>query len=226
MISKKSKKVVNKILIQIIRSMIRGQLKRGERLPSEEKLAADLKVSRSSVREALKVLEALGLVEIYHGKGTYVPTKYRQPVINPLQFLLFLGDGTPEELVAFRFALELGFYRIAQLTVTEQDILQLEQAIQKLEEAYQRGHISVEHDLAFHYLILETTRNPFIVQQGKWMLSLFRDSIDTGVRRYTKEAIRHHKQILQALKSGDLSELDNALRDSYVFWKNTLKSKL
>jgi len=215
----RSARVAEAIVHRIKEAMVSGRLRRGDRLPSEQELAVELKVSRASVREALKILEALGAVEIRQGSGTFIPETPRPPYIDPLQFLLFLGDGTRTDLVEFRFMLETAFCRIAQLKLTEQDVQKLEISIKELEEAYRRGRVTVEHDLKFHHLILDATRNSFIIQHGKWVLDLFHDSIDIGVHRYTNEAIRHHRLILEALKSKDPIQLELAIRESYRFWQ-------
>jgi len=221
----RSQKVARAIVQRILTAMSEGSLKRGDRLPSEQELAAELGTSRIAVREALKILEALGAVEIRQGSGTYIPKEPRPPVINPLQFLLSLGDAQPEHVKELRFMVELGFSRIAQRKITEEELEKLEESLIKLKEAFKKGTVDVELDLEFHYLILETTRNPLIIQLGKSILSLFHDSIEAGVREHPEAPVQHHTLILEAMKSRDPQKLEAALLESYRYWQEHLGPK-
>jgi len=122
----RSQKVAHAIVQRIVAAMKAGTLKRGDRLPSEQELCFELGASRIAVREALKVLEALGAVEIRQGSGTYIPKEPRPPVIDPLQFLLSLGDAQPGHVKELRFMVELGFSRIAQRKMTAEELQALE----------------------------------------------------------------------------------------------------
>lgn len=95
--------VVKSVISQIQGAMERGQLKRGDRLPPEPELADQLNVSRGSLREALKVLEVMGLLNVQRGSGTFIAEQPRLPDVDPLLFLLLLQDGTRSHLVDLRF---------------------------------------------------------------------------------------------------------------------------
>lgn len=221
----KSQKVAYAIVQRIRAAMERGELRRGDRLPSEQKLASELGASRIAVREALKILEALGAVEIRQGSGTYIPRELRPPVIDPLQFLLFLGDAEPEHVKELRFMVELGFSRIAQKKITEAELQGLEENLRELEEAYRKGEVTLELDLKFHHLILEATRNPLIIQLGKAILNLFHESIEAGIREHPEAPVQHHRLIFEAIKSRDPEKLEEALLESYRYWQEHLVPK-
>lgn len=221
----RSQKVVYAIVQRIREAMARGDLRRGDKLPSEQELCEALGASRIAVREALKILEALGAVEIRQGSGTFIPKEPKFPVIDPLQFLLFLGDADPEHVKELRFMVELGFCRIAQKKITEEGLKALEESVRELEEAYRKGALSLEIDLKFHYLILEATGNPLIVQLGKAILSLFHDSIEAGIREHPEAPIQHHTLIFRAIKSRDPARLEEALLESYRYWQEHLGPK-
>lgn len=203
--------------------MDRGELHRGDRLPSEQELCAELGVSRVAVREALKILEALGVVEIRHGRGMFIPEYPRPPVIDPLQFLLSLGDADPEHVKELRFMVELGFSRIAQRKISEAELRKLEENLNALKKASEKKQVTLEMDLEFHYLILEATRNPLIIQLGKAILGLFHDSIEAGIKEHPEAPVKHHTLIFEAMKSRDPERLEAALLESYRYWQEHLK---
>ncbi|MCS7239639.1 MAG: FadR family transcriptional regulator [Candidatus Bipolaricaulota bacterium] len=219
----RSQKVVYAIVQRMREAMDQGKLRRGDQLPSESELCKELGVSRVAVREALKILEALGAVEIRHGSGTFIPEHPRPPVIDPLQFLLSLGDADPEHVKELRFMVELGFSRIAQRKITEAEIKKLEENLNALRKASEKKHVTLDLDLEFHYLILEATRNPLIIQLGKAILGLFHDSIEAGIREHPEAPVIHHTLIFEAMKSRDPQKLEEALLESYRYWQEHLR---
>lgn len=212
--------VASHVIAQIQAAMRRGELRRGDRLPTEIELADQFRVSRTSIREALKVLEIMGLLDVKRGAGTFIATEPRMPTLDPLLFLLLLEDGSRDDLVEVRFLVEVGFTQLAQSRMDHETIQRLEQNVLELEAAVATGEVTAEHDLSFHEIILEATRNPFVIQIGQTVLELFRDSIGQGVRTFPHRAIDHHKAIIRALRDGTNTDVEEAVRDSYAYWKD------
>ena len=212
--------IATHVIAQIQAAMQRGDLRRGDRLPTEIELAEQFQASRTSIREALKVLEILGLLDVRRGAGTFVASTPRMPTIDPLLFLLLLEDGTRDDLVEVRFMVEVGFTQLAQARMDADTLERLERNVADLEAAVASGEVTAEHDLSFHQIILEATRNPFVIQIGRTVLQLFRDSIGRGVRTFPQRAIDHHKAIVRVLREGTEDDVEAAIRDSYEFWKN------
>ena len=87
------------------------------------------------------------------------------------------------------------------------------------------GEVTLELDLSFHYLILEATGNPLVVQLGKAILGLFHDSIEAGIREHPEAPLQHHRLIFEAIKSRDPKKLEEALLESYRYWQKHLGPK-
>jgi GntR family transcriptional regulator, transcriptional repressor for pyruvate dehydrogenase complex len=208
------------VMAEIQAAMQRGELRRGDRLPTEMELADQFQVSRTSIREALKVLEVIGLLEVRRGSGTYVATTPRMPTVDPLLFLLLLEDGTRGDLVDLRFIVEVGFTQLAQRRMEPAVLDMLEQNVSELEAAVAAGSVTADHDLSFHRIILEATKNPFVIQIGRTVLELFRDSIGRGVQTFPERAVDHHRAIVAALRHGTNRDVEAAIRDSYELWKD------
>jgi GntR family transcriptional regulator, transcriptional repressor for pyruvate dehydrogenase complex len=211
--------IATHVISQIQAAMQRGDLRRGDRLPTETELAEQFQASRTSIREALKVLEILGLLDVRRGAGTYIASTPRMPTVDPLLFLLLLEDGTRDDLVEVRFMIEVGFTQLAQARMDAATLERLERNVEALEAAVAAGDVTAEHDLSFHQIILEATANPFVIQIGRTVLQLFRDSIGRGVRTFPQRAIDHHKAIVRVLREGTRDDVEAAIRDSYEFWK-------
>ena len=101
--------VVNLVLERVKDALISQELKPGDKLPTEMELCKSLNVGRTSVREAVKMLEALGVAEVRRGDGTYISETLNASSLNPLIFALALQSGTNAELVELRLLVEIGF---------------------------------------------------------------------------------------------------------------------
>lgn len=141
-----------------------GRLRPGDRLPVEKDLAAELQVSRGSLREGVRALSTMGILETRQGAGTFVTTLEPSALLSALEFWVGLQDGERANQVhTVRRALETEAAAAAAVSITEQ---QLEQAGHILDRAHAAIHAKpVDHDVAmqcdleFHRLIAESSRN-------------------------------------------------------------------
>lgn len=214
--------IAKNVISQIKRAMEDGRLRRGDRLPPEPVFAEQMQVSRASLREALKVLEVMGVLEVRRGSGTYIAERPRLPTVDPLLFLLLLQDGSVADLVEVRYMIEVGFTRLAQPRLTPVDFERLERSVHDLRRSVADGTATAEEDLAFHRIILDATQNQFVIQIGNTILELFRESIGRGVTTFPTQAVQHHEAILAALKKGGTDEIEAAIEQSYEYWRNTI----
>jgi len=102
---------VDLVINGIKQMVVTGRVRPGDRLPTEMELAASLSVSRGSVREAMKILSAFGIVDIIRGDGTYVATSMRKTFFGPLFFSLIASKGDAERLVELREMVDRSDYR-------------------------------------------------------------------------------------------------------------------
>ncbi len=185
-------------------AILGGTYKFGERLPAERELAQHFGASRSTVREALKRLEALHLLTRRIGSGTFV--NYR-PILD--------GDNiaevtSPLELIEVRAALEPRIAALAAVNATTKDLNRLEEALARLERAGADREAFSLADERFHLLMVECTHNPLMI----WLYQQIND-----VRGHTqwgrmKDAIlgpeeiaeynRQHRELFEALRSHDV----------------------
>lgn len=214
--------VVSYVLDCIKAAIVRRELKPGDMLPSEAELSARLGVGKTSIREAVKMLQAVGAVDIRQGHGTVIRTEPGPDILTPLVFQLLLKDGTSAELLEFRRLLEPNYTLLAQRKATKADIEDLERMVVRLEERIVEGVQSVEDDLAFHRAILSITRNPYMIAIGNTILELFRSSIEKSIREIPNVAASDHRAIFLAFQSRDPERLQQAVEKSYEGWASSL----
>jgi GntR family transcriptional repressor for pyruvate dehydrogenase complex len=194
--------------------ILRGDLKRGVKLPTEEQLAAQLKVSKVSVREALRNLETEGLIEKRRGVhgGSFVAhpgsEKMGEWVVNYFR----VGMITPEELVDFRRTLEPALVVLAVKRRTAKDLEAIKVIIDEIAQGVRRGKMSTHKAVEFHRLIGEACHNRLISMVMEALVKVF-EEILAKVPRTLEDAeydLDHCKKIYETLvqrKKGKAQDL-------------------
>lgn len=155
-----SKNNVTQSLILRFQEMLReGVLTQGTRLPSERELSAHFNVARSSLRQALKVLEIMGIITPKVGDGSYLNTDTSAVLAVPMEFLFLLDDTSVEELTELRLLMEPGLAQLAAQRATADDIALLRKSIKDLESSSQDRLKLVSADLLFHRAIFQASKN-------------------------------------------------------------------
>ena len=121
----KNIKVYEAIIEQIKDSVKNGELKSGDKLPSERELAEKLQVSRTSVREALKALSMLGLIDSKHGDGNFIKSNVEDCLLEPLSVVFLLIGNRNEEIFQLRRIIEPEAAAIAANNITEYELNEL-----------------------------------------------------------------------------------------------------
>jgi GntR family transcriptional repressor for pyruvate dehydrogenase complex len=173
----------------IAETIIAGRLNPGERLPTERALAGQLQVSRNTVREAIRSLEAMGVVEVRRGDGSYVTSLEPHYLLDTAAFVTrLLRDHTVLEMFEVRAILESAATAMAAARMTEADHAELRQQVRRIEEANSVEDI-LSADLAFHGLIAAASGNAMLVS----LLETF--SAKTYRARYLKSKIDSDKSL-------------------------------
>ncbi len=212
--------VVEDIIETFKQAIIRGELQPGERLPSEAALGQQLGVGRGTVREAMKMLEALGVVNIKRGDGTYIVDKPSSALLSPLVFAIMLEAGMGTELLELRAIVEVGYCQLASEKATPEDWQRIE-AAKAAFETYARSpgwaaDELAQRDLNFHYAIVEATHNPLVIKIGRTVEELFFASMRRTLQstQDVEGNINIHRHILRALREGDPQSIYDAVQNS------------
>ena len=215
--------LVTFVVKRIKEALLNEEIKPGDFLPPEAELAKNLNVGKSSVREALKMLQALGVVEVRRGQGTLICRKPGEESINPLIFQLLMEERSIQDLIDLRMIFEPGITVMAMKRATEAEIEAIRETVVRLENCIAEGVPVAEDDLAFHLAILKATHNPFVVRIGETILQLFKLSISTSMRTIPEIALRDHKRIFDAFVQKDEAKLSEAVVASFEGWKMSLE---
>ena len=206
-------KVSSQIFIELQKYFNQSQLEPGDRLPSERELAGLLNVSRNSLREAFRVLEILGLIEIIPGSGTYVK-KISDDTILPLAIALSVENNSIVELMEVRQILESSGASIAAQRRDQQDIQQLKTTLNEMENSVNNLKNWVQADIRFHYLIAKSTKNSLLLRLYRTIADSLAESIEIAVKKRfesTKnplDTFREHFEIYEAIvnQNSDLAQ--------------------
>jgi GntR family transcriptional regulator, transcriptional repressor for pyruvate dehydrogenase complex len=143
--------------------ILNGSLPAGELLPTERKLGEMLGVSRTVVRETIRLLAAKGLVQVTSGSGTYVRSVGPNIIYDSVNLLLRANRLRPEEIYEVRNVLEITVAGLAAERATTEDILAMEGEISILKQENLQAAEYARHDFLFHTCLAEATRNPLFL---------------------------------------------------------------
>jgi Transcriptional regulators len=125
------------------------KLKPGDKLPPERQLAETLGVSRPALRQALSILEAQNIIDCRQGDGNYV-LPLSQNLFNPVVMGFYMNQGKGENILEFRYILEVNIIRLVTLKISEEQILELDQIVGRMEN-FQTLEIRKELNNTFHF---------------------------------------------------------------------------
>ncbi|MGH7921209.1 MAG: FadR/GntR family transcriptional regulator [Candidatus Dormibacteraceae bacterium] len=200
------------------------RLQPGDPLPTESELMELLRVGRNSVRETLKSLQALDLVEIRHGYGTFVGSMSLQPLTDGLTFRIHTDprDGLRglRELLEIREELEAALIRKVTPLTGEDELRRLREALDAIDAA-QRADSAARAfaDQAFHQLLYQPLRNQLVLQLLDTFWIVYQ-RLGVDLRRQglpdARALVEHHRAIVEALAGGDPSAAEQAVRAHFA----------
>jgi GntR family transcriptional repressor for pyruvate dehydrogenase complex len=210
------------IMNLITKNIITGKLKPGDRLPTEFEIAETLNVGRNSVREAIKMLSSLGVIEIKRGSGTFIAVSISPSMFDPLILSLVFEQGTSTELIELRLLIEMDAAELLIEKASDADIRQLEEVNRKLKEAAERGirdpHTLRDLDLNVHYAFFDLTKNKLFAKIAKATYRIFYASIEKTVEMNPLKAYENHQGYIEAIKKRDRDLVKQKLQASLAIW--------
>jgi GntR family transcriptional repressor for pyruvate dehydrogenase complex len=183
------------------------QLRPGDRLPAERELAAAMQVSRPSLREALRALAMVNIVEIRQGSGTYISSLKPELLVEHLDFVFALDDSTFTELLEARQMLEPSIAGAAAVHATQEDLARLRACIERAAAAVDDVDAFLEADLELHAIITAAAHNQIM---ARFMASLTRLGMASRSRTVALPGVRarslhEHQMLVDALLRRDAS---------------------
>jgi len=199
------KKAYEDVVKQIRTLIVSGRLKRNDQLPTERELSETFKVSRATVREAIRTLEQMKLVQSRQGNGTYVLASSEEALVQPLAAALFHEKDDILDIFAIRKTIEPYVAQLAAQNATLQDIKEMEKIMRQQAEYIERGESIVESDAFFHSLVAKAAKNRVMERLLLALVDLLGETrekyLEDDVR--AKKSLEGHQRVLSAVKNGD-----------------------
>lgn len=216
------------IVDQIISLMKRGELKPGDRLPSESELMELLGVGRSSIREAKQTLIAMGLIEAHPGRGSYVREIRPDVLIDADVVSLLLADEHVLALHEARELLEVQVAALAASRATEDDFAVLRDALGKMAEAVSASESVYDPGMEFHVALVKAAHNPVLVKLYDPIIALLRAYQRPVYEGYSdpQAELRHHEMIYECIRAGDSTLAQSTMRMHLDYVIATMKAAL
>lgn len=206
-------KVYEEVAKQIERLILK-KLQPGDKLPSERELAEMLSVSRSSIRDAIRSLELMGLVEPRQGAGTIVREISAETLVNPLSSLLIRQQQQVSELLDFRKMLEPPLAARAATHASAEEIAEMEEILRRQDQKVSHGDLAIEEDSDFHYNVAMASGNSVVLKVLDILMDLLRETRERAlqVEGRPQKSLAGHRRILAAIKRHDAEAAKAAMR--------------
>jgi GntR family transcriptional repressor for pyruvate dehydrogenase complex len=197
--------VAHSAIATIKEMIVSGELRAGQRLPAERDLAVQLGVSRPSLREAIRALIALNILESRHGEGTFVSSLDPELLSEPIDFVLQVNDGALVSLFEARRVLEAGVAALAAERATDLELAELDDFVKDGRRKVNDAEAFIEHDVEFHERLRKLARSPVLAS----LLSSV-TALSLASRRRTAQdettrtrALADHQAMVKALRAHD-----------------------
>lgn len=220
----KKTRVYEEIVAKIKDMIDKGRFKSGDQLPVERELAEVFRVSRSSVREAIRSLESQGLLESRQGNGTYIAKHPVESLVNPLASVICSEKDGQRELFEMRRLIEPQLAWLAAERATDEEIRLMEKTLSLQEREIARGGSGTEIDRNFHYLLAGAARNRFLLHIVDNNMNFFLESRDNflQVEGRPGKSIQRHRELLDAIKAREPEKAAQAMREHLIDIENSL----
>jgi GntR family transcriptional regulator, transcriptional repressor for pyruvate dehydrogenase complex len=215
----------NRVKRQLLQEISEGRLAPGHRLPPERELATRLGVSRNVVREAIRSLIEMNILQARQGAGVFVTALDIESLLEPLQFVVSLESTTLRSLIEARLAIEPGIARLAALNGSPADH---EALVGLLEQSSRRAAPDpkrfMQIDVQLHARIVRMANNPFLtrIMQSLGALVASSREFTNSVPAMRKRAHEDHERIVAALCANDAEAAEVAMRDHLMHVAQTL----
>ena len=208
--------LVNRLTMYFADEILEGRLKRGDQIESDRELAKELNVGRSAVREALKVLDVLGMIDIRLGQGTYITSRETNFFSVPLSWSLFLDGTQVKSILQVRGALELRAVQLAAQCEDKNKLDKLTDIYYRMQKTFQESKDTdnLQHalqetlnaDIEFHTCIAECSGNPIILSMLTTIRNFLKRVSGTGMvdAEQLQAVVEEHQKLYGAIISGNV----------------------
>jgi GntR family transcriptional repressor for pyruvate dehydrogenase complex len=222
----KTRKIYEEVIAQIKDLMLKGKIKPGDKLPIEKDLAESMQVSKASVREALRALEMMGIIEIRLGEGTYIRDIWEQPVIQSLALALTFEQQSFTEIYEIRKIIETACAELAATRHTQEDIKKMNECLVIMGQEMVNNHLGDKADTLFHYVVAEASKNGVLLRLMNTVSGSIFQTVKTARatlyrdKETAQKLLEQHGEIFEAIKIGDAPTAQSKMHYHLNFAEN------
>lgn len=208
--------LLRKIVDQVKQNIASGNLKKGDKLPSERQMSEMFGLSRATIREAIKALNTLGIIECSHGSGNYISSNLSNSLTEPLSIMFMLEGGHPGHTLELRRAIEFAAAGSAARNIEETELARLRVLCDCIEASTDENE-KARYDFQFHREIARASGNPLLIVLLNAVETLISEHVHDArasiLKDSSKEDIinRQHRDIVDALSRSSPEEAEKAV---------------
>ena len=223
----RDKKVYEKVIEYIELQVNQGLLKKGDKIPPERHLVEILGIGRNSIREALKILNIIGLLERRQGDGTYIRESFDEWFSEPMSIAFLLSENSRNEIFEFRNMVEVEIATLAAERITQGELDTLAKCYNHMLRVVDEVE-SAKYDKLFHYTLAKASKNLIIISSYNAMsrmMDLFIHDIREEVFQASGEDLVRaiHQEVFEAMMMKDPVKARKAMKGHMDVIKNFYK---
>lgn len=226
-----NKSIVDQITTRITNAIINGELLPGQRIPTETELCESMQVGRNSVREAIKALVAMGVLNIRRAEGTFVAEGFSDRMLDPMVYGLILEGGNSTAMIELRRLFDIGILKLAIEKSNEEDINKMKKAMSELRKVMEKPSDKDEiqdADIRFHKTLESAVHNPLVEKISVVIERLSRPTRVRAVENFIQkdelnEMLQMHEQMLKVVLEKDETAVSEVIDNHYKYWKDELR---
>jgi DNA-binding FadR family transcriptional regulator len=222
-----TRSVVERIVERITNAIINGELKPGDKIPTELELSESIGVGRNSVREAIKILVSLGVLQIRRAEGTFVCDSFNDHMLDPLVYGLIMEKDASRDIVELRRIFETGILELVIRRVTDGQLRLVERAFRHLEQVVNSPDVTAEQvldaDIAFHRVLVRISDNSLIDRVSNMIERLTVPSRRRTIEQMLsldngRRMIDLHAELVDVIRARDSVGISAAMENHFSLW--------
>lgn len=213
----REEKAYARVIEKVKKMILSGELKPGEKLPPEREFAEKLEVSRNSVREAIRIMDMMGIVSSQQGSGNYVTCEFQKSITETMAMMFAMDQVNDKQISQVRYSLEVLAFTLALDRVREEDLAKMEECVEKLDKNVDSKN-NATLDKIIHYTLARASGNQLLIdilEACSSVFDIFIEDMRYGILKNENrktELNECHRHLVDALREGDREKGLQALK--------------